>query len=218
MFKKVSFENELLESFENNLENLNNQYNIKKANHLNNAIEFIRVASNLLDDVGLEKEANKLTSLLTSLANEKFDSLGNKITDPSTENLTSERMVENEKEKGWVFNADDELEVSEESNNCGYCGDSMDDHDALFCSEYCANAAWDNGLVYDCQDDNSMADDTNDARKCKGYKKSPVGSPRQRAFCKRHCGMKKKLTSKEVAEDPDSCINQGLRRWKCRCS
>jgi hypothetical protein len=58
--------------------------------------------------------------------------------------------------------------------------------------------------------------DNNDA-KCKGTKHSPVGSPRQRAFCARHCGMKKKLTSPEVAKDPDSCINQGLRRWKCRC-
>jgi hypothetical protein len=61
-----------------------------------------------------------------------------------------------------------------------------------------------------------VTEDVNDA-KCTGDKKSPVGSPRQRAFCARHCGMKKKLTSKEVADDPDSCINQGLRRWKCRC-
>jgi hypothetical protein len=58
--------------------------------------------------------------------------------------------------------------------------------------------------------------DTHEA-KCTGYKHSPVGSPRQRAFCARHCGMKKKLTSKEVADDPNSCINQGLRIWKCRC-
>jgi hypothetical protein len=58
--------------------------------------------------------------------------------------------------------------------------------------------------------------DVNDA-KCIGTKHSPVGSPRQRAFCARHCGMKKKLTSKEVANDPESCINKGLRRWKCRC-
>ena len=58
--------------------------------------------------------------------------------------------------------------------------------------------------------------DSNEA-KCIGFKKAPVGSPKQRAFCKRHCAMKKKLTSKKVADDPDSCINKGLRRWKCRC-
>jgi hypothetical protein len=61
-----------------------------------------------------------------------------------------------------------------------------------------------------------MNADTNEA-KCIGTKHSPVGSPRQRAFCKRHCGMKKKLTSKEVANDPESCINKGLRRWRCHC-
>ena len=61
-----------------------------------------------------------------------------------------------------------------------------------------------------------LHEDINEA-KCTGTKHSPVGSPRQRSFCARHCGMKKKLTSKEVADDPDSCINQGLRRWKCRC-
>jgi len=61
-----------------------------------------------------------------------------------------------------------------------------------------------------------MNSDTNEA-KCIGTKHSPVGSPRQRAFCARHCGMRKKLTTKEVANDPESCINKGLRRWKCRC-
>jgi len=74
------------------------------------------------------------------------------------------------------------------------------------------------------EDDCCMNTDSNDAdadvncAKCSGFKKAPVGSPKQRAFCKRHCGMKKKLTSKETANDPDSCINKGLRRWKCRCS
>ncbi len=76
-----------------------------------------------------------------------------------------------------------------------------------------------------CTDDNccvnaaaieKLASDENCA-KCEGYKKAPVGSPKQKAFCKRHCGMKKKLTGKEKANDPDSCINKGLRRWKCRC-
>jgi hypothetical protein len=64
---------------------------------------------------------------------------------------------------------------------------------------------------------NYKKEDVNDA-KCEGYKKAPVGSPKQRAFCKRHCAMKKKLTGKKKQQDPDSCINKGLRRWKCRCS
>jgi hypothetical protein len=85
---------------------------------------------------------------------------------------------------------------SDESADCQYCDD-------IHC---CMNYS----------KTHETNEDTNDA-KCIGTKHSPVGSPRQRAFCKRHCGMKKKLTSKEVANDPESCINKGLRRWKCRC-
>lgn len=53
--------------------------------------------------------------------------------------------------------------------------------------------------------------------KCKGSESAPVGSPRQRSFCKRMCGHKKKNTGSKTASDPDSCIRQALRRWKCRC-
>lgn len=76
--------------------------------------------------------------------------------------------------------------------------------------------------IENVEDENSL-DDLREVIKhivekdCKGYKKSPVGSPRQRSFCKRMCGMKKKNTGSETASDPDSCINQSLRRWKCRC-
>lgn len=54
--------------------------------------------------------------------------------------------------------------------------------------------------------------------KCKGTESSPVGSPRQRAFCGRMCGSRKKNTKSKGKKDPDSCINQSLRRWKCRCA
>lgn len=93
------------------------------------------------------------------------------------------------------------------------------------CNQFCKKAeCLDNCKCTEC-DDNSccMNTDSNNAdmdvncAKCEGYKSAPVGSPKQKAFCKRHCGMKNKLTSKEVADDPDSCINKGLRRWKCRC-
>lgn len=43
----------------------------------------------------------------------------------------------------------------------------------------------------------------------------PEGGPRKRSFCARMKGMKKKLTSKKTAGDPDSRINKSLRAWKC---
>ena len=42
-----------------------------------------------------------------------------------------------------------------------------------------------------------------------------VGNPRRASFCARMKGMKKKLTSKKTANDPDSRINKSLRAWNC---
>ena len=41
------------------------------------------------------------------------------------------------------------------------------------------------------------------------------GNKRRTSFCKRMKGMKKKLTSKKTANDPDSRINKSLRAWNC---
>jgi len=43
----------------------------------------------------------------------------------------------------------------------------------------------------------------------------PEGGSRKKSFCARMGGMKKKLTSKKTANDPDSRINKALRKWKC---
>lgn len=43
----------------------------------------------------------------------------------------------------------------------------------------------------------------------------PEGGPRRDSFCARMEGMKKKLTSKKTASDPNSRINKALRAWKC---
>ena len=42
-----------------------------------------------------------------------------------------------------------------------------------------------------------------------------VGNPRRKSFCARMKGMKKKLTSKKTARDPNSRINKSLRAWNC---
>ena len=43
----------------------------------------------------------------------------------------------------------------------------------------------------------------------------PEGGGRKKSFCARMSGMKKKLTSKKTANDPNSRINKSLRKWKC---
>ena len=43
----------------------------------------------------------------------------------------------------------------------------------------------------------------------------PEGGSRKKSFCARMRGMKKKLTSKKTANDPNSRINKALRAWNC---
>lgn len=43
----------------------------------------------------------------------------------------------------------------------------------------------------------------------------PEGGKRRDSFCARMRGMKNKLTSKKVANDPNSRINKALRAWRC---
>ena len=44
----------------------------------------------------------------------------------------------------------------------------------------------------------------------------PEGGSRRDSFCARMKGMKRKLTSKKNARNPNSRINKSLRKWKCR--
>jgi len=43
----------------------------------------------------------------------------------------------------------------------------------------------------------------------------PKGGSRKKSFCARMGGMKKKLTSKKTANDPNSRINKSLKKWDC---
>lgn len=42
-----------------------------------------------------------------------------------------------------------------------------------------------------------------------------VGNKRRTSFCARMKGMKRKLTSKATASNPNSRINKSLRAWNC---
>lgn len=51
----------------------------------------------------------------------------------------------------------------------------------------------------------------------KKLKKGSKKAKRRKSFCSRMCGMKKRLTSKKTASNPDSRINKALRKWNCKC-
>ena len=46
-------------------------------------------------------------------------------------------------------------------------------------------------------------------------KKGSKAAKRRKSFCAPMGGMKKRLTSKKTARDPNSRINKALRKWNC---
>ena len=55
----------------------------------------------------------------------------------------------------------------------------------------------------------------NDLKPPAPHPKTDREAARRKSFCARMSGMKKKLTSSETANDPDSRINKSLRVWNC---
>jgi hypothetical protein len=108
MFNKKSSEQEILESMEENLISNFLEKESKPLNKLDSAINHINIAAELFDDIGLTAEAEAITGFL-----EKFAKVKKKVkktkSDAASKGLTSEKMVKNLKEKGWVFNADDDI-------------------------------------------------------------------------------------------------------------
>jgi len=45
--------------------------------------------------------------------------------------------------------------------------------------------------------------------------KTASDAARKKSFCARMSGMKKKLTSRKTASNPNSRINKSLRKWDC---
>ena len=109
MFNKKSSEQEILESMENSLISDFLEKESKPFSKLDSAISHINIAAELFDDVGLTAEAEEMTELLEKIAKKKKKTKKSKKKDSASKGLTSEKMVENLKEKGWVFNADDDL-------------------------------------------------------------------------------------------------------------
>lgn len=67
-------------------------------------IKHLIAAADILEELGLVNQAAQITNILEKYA-----------TDQATQNLTSEKMLSNLEHKGWVFNADDGLEVSDQN-------------------------------------------------------------------------------------------------------
>ena len=91
-FKKANINNEIELSFENNLTS-----NTENAFKLANIALQLKKAEKFLIKSNLYKQAKEVANLSVQIVDQ----------DPAIKGLTPDKMVNNLKEKGWVFNADD---------------------------------------------------------------------------------------------------------------
>lgn len=133
MFNKKDISSELASSMESHLVGNTIEKQAEGLNKLATAIDHLNDAAETFDSLGLNKEAEALTTLLEIIAGKKSKKKPSKSkkkpskskkSDPAVKGLTGEKMVENLKEKGWVFNAED----TNHSDGC-MCSMCMDVND-----------------------------------------------------------------------------------------
>jgi hypothetical protein len=127
MFNRKSTSLELEEAMAKNIvaNELEDSYGFE---NISKATDFINSAAEILDGVGLQKQAEALTVVLESLAkkDKKPAKKKQKITKKDKES-SSNKMVKNLKEKGWVFDADDVHCADDGCDHYNCTPDSMQD-------------------------------------------------------------------------------------------
>ena len=108
------------------LKNILEQSKTTNNKKISEALSHINAAAEIFDSEGFDKTAEYLTVFL--------DKFSEKADDAAVKNLSSEKMLKNLKEKGWVFNADDEGKSLEQLKSCPYCNyDTEDDRHEFHC-------------------------------------------------------------------------------------
>ena len=179
MFNKRSSVDELLLSMERSIVSAAVEKQTESLNKVASAIDHINAAAVAFDDAGMYKEAEYMTSLLEVFAKKKKPKAKKKPSkpaksekaskskkDPATDGLTSEKEVENLKNKGWVFNADDGVNDAHDDDcacsDCSFADDVVEkkkNHGHDCCCPHCT------GVKHSHDDDCmcSMCMDANDA-------------------------------------------------------
>ena len=148
MFIKKSFADEIAAAMERNLIDSNINKLAHTENQILKAADYLNAAAEIFDETGLTKQAEVITLLLETLAAKKTKKKTKAkpkskskakaapkkksktpIPKAKLKNPTSEEMVKNLEEKGWVFNETGNHEEHDADDNCAMCGDMMRDED-----------------------------------------------------------------------------------------
>lgn len=121
MFNKADASTEIAASMETNLISSAIEKQAAPLTKFAKALDYLNSVAEIFDELGLNKEAEITTTLLEVIAKKKKTKPKSKKKvhksrkkSPATKDLTSDKMEENLKEKGWVFNADDVNEIDDD--------------------------------------------------------------------------------------------------------
>ena len=126
MFIKKSFVDEIANSMERQLVDgvINKQ--AEKEEQLVKAANYLNAAAEIFDESGLEVQAEVVTAVLESLAAKKSKKNKKKekpkAKSSKSKSPSSEKMVSNLKEKGWVFDENGADDTNFVDDNCALCG------------------------------------------------------------------------------------------------
>jgi hypothetical protein len=169
MFKHKDASNEIAASMQKELVSAVLEKQAEPLDKFGAAIDALYKAAEIFNDLGLNKEAEYTTTLLEVVAGKKKPKSKSKSkkpgkkSDPSMKGLTGDKMVQNLKEKGWVFNVDDN-DAKGHSHGC-MCSMCMDVNDVRHGDDCVCHLCMDDGMDrYKMEaDDNAHYDTESDA-------------------------------------------------------
>jgi hypothetical protein len=139
MFNNKDFSAEIEQSMESHLVGNGIEKQAEAINKFAAALDHLNAVAEIFDELGLRNEAEATTLLLEVVAKKKSKKSKksksksrrkSKKSDPATKNLTPEKMLDNMKDHGSLFNADDNFadDGHHDSCMCSMCMDADDDH------------------------------------------------------------------------------------------
>lgn len=124
MFIKKSSIDEIANAMERHLVDgvINKQ--AEKEEQLVKAANYLNAAAEIFDESGLNIQAELITAVLESLAAKKSKKKVKPKAKLKSKAPSSEKMVKNLKEKGWVFDENGADDTNFIDDNCALCGSS----------------------------------------------------------------------------------------------
>ena len=129
MFIKKSFINEIADSMERNLIDGAINKQAEAQIRIVKAADYLNAAAEIFDEYEMVAQAEIITAVLESLAGKKSKKkkpkTKAKAKKPATKAPSSEKMVENLKHKGWVFDESGADDRNYADDNCAMCGSDL---------------------------------------------------------------------------------------------